>query len=88
MSEPLADGRRRACAIALLIVLSGCALPGASAPPRITMDALHQNGGGPPGWRCTPPAGDPIAGRRVFVEFGCHSCHGPSRVALLLVRRL
>jgi mono/diheme cytochrome c family protein len=39
------------------------------------MDALHQAGGVPPGWKLTPPPGDPEAGRRVFVDFGCPSCH-------------
>jgi len=43
--------------------------------PRITMAALHQAGGVPPGWQFTPPAGDPAAGRQVFVNFGCYTCH-------------
>src|SRR5436305_996525 len=42
---------------------------------RITMDALHRAGGVPPGWRLTPPAGDIVTGRRLFVDFGCASCH-------------
>ncbi len=42
---------------------------------RITMDALHQAGGVPPQWEFLPPQGDPEAGRRLFVDFGCHSCH-------------
>src|SRR5262249_13548916 len=29
----------------------------------------------PPGWRFTMPAGDPAAGRRVFVDFKCYACH-------------
>jgi len=39
------------------------------------MDALHRAGGVPPGWRLTPPAGDVATGRRLFVDFGCASCH-------------
>jgi len=39
------------------------------------MDALHRAGGVPPGWRLTPPAGDIVTGRRLFVDFGCASCH-------------
>jgi mono/diheme cytochrome c family protein len=42
---------------------------------RITMDALHEAGGVPPRWKFLPPAGDPDAGRRLYVDFGCHSCH-------------
>jgi len=39
------------------------------------MAALHATGGVPPGWRLTPPAGDVATGRRLFVDFGCQSCH-------------
>jgi mono/diheme cytochrome c family protein len=39
------------------------------------MEALHQSGGVPPGWKFSPPPGDVAAGRRAFVEFGCHTCH-------------
>jgi hypothetical protein len=42
---------------------------------RVTMDALHQMGGVPPGWKLTPPPGDVAAGRTAFVDFGCPSCH-------------
>lgn len=42
---------------------------------RTTMEALHRAGGVPPGWKFTLPAGNPVAGRKVFVELGCHSCH-------------
>jgi mono/diheme cytochrome c family protein len=42
---------------------------------RISMDALHRAGGVPPGWRLTPPPGDPVAGRRAFVDLGCPACH-------------
>src|SRR5436190_3943623 len=42
---------------------------------RITMAALHQAGGVPPGWRFTVPPGDVAAGRRTFADAGCPSCH-------------
>ena len=47
--------------------------PAASA--RITMEALHAAGGVPPGWRFTLPAGNPAAGRQVYVDFKCYACH-------------
>jgi hypothetical protein len=46
-----------------------------STPVRISMDALHQAGGVPPGWVFSLPRGDPQAGREVFVDYGCPSCH-------------
>ena len=49
------------------------AAPG--VPARITMEALHAAGGVPPGWRFSLPAGDPAAGRRVFVDLKCYACH-------------
>src|SRR5262245_42447632 len=56
--------------------------PGAAARPRtsprsvrITMDALHQLGGIPPGWQLTPLPGDVEAGRRGFEDLGCATCH-------------
>ncbi len=60
--------------------------PAATAPQaaravpgvRITMEALHRAGGVPPGWALTPLAGDSAAGRRAFVEHGCHNCHAVS----------
>ncbi len=42
---------------------------------RISMAALHDAGGVPPGWKLTPPPGDPDAGQRAFVDLGCDSCH-------------
>ncbi len=50
----------------------------AAAPPvgpRVTMAELHAAGGVPQGWRFTPPAGDSVAGRQAFSDFGCYSCH-------------
>ncbi len=29
----------------------------------------------PPGWRFTLPAGNPHAGKEVFVKFECYKCH-------------
>lgn len=51
------------------------ALRSSAEPVRITMDMLHQAGGVPPGWRFTLPDGDVAAGRKAFVDSGCHSCH-------------
>jgi len=44
-------------------------------PIRITMEALHNHGGVPPGWQFTLPEGDPVAGREVFVAVQCYTCH-------------
>ncbi len=46
-----------------------------TGPIHTTMDALHQHGGVPPGWTFKLPAGDPAAGRAVFVTLGCFACH-------------
>ena len=47
-----------------------------SNPPlRVKMADLHMLGGVPAGWQLTPPPGDPVAGRQVFVDNGCASCH-------------
>src|SRR5262249_40289113 len=67
-------------ALALLVACNRakgapCVRPAAKAGPRVSMAALHATGGVPPGWTFTPPPGDPIAGRTVFVEFGCPTCH-------------
>ncbi len=67
--------------IALIAACGDRSKPARSAPrsgtpgPRMTMDALHKLGGVPAGWKLTPPPGDVEAGRRDFVELGCHSCH-------------
>jgi len=42
---------------------------------RITMQALHQFGGVPPGWVLEPPPGDARNGRKLYEQFGCHTCH-------------
>ena len=72
-------------AIALAVALTGCRLAGTrpacvpaavtAAPTPISMAALHQSGGVPPGWRFALPPGNAAAGRQVFVDFGCFSCH-------------
>jgi mono/diheme cytochrome c family protein len=49
--------------------------PAATPGMRITMATLHQFGGIPPGWKFTPPPGNPTAGRQAFVDLGCYSCH-------------
>jgi mono/diheme cytochrome c family protein len=73
--------------LALLAALAGCGSDGrepaagsgeprpATPSVRITMAALHQAGGVPPGWRLSLPPGDVAAGRRTFVDAGCHACH-------------
>lgn len=48
----------------------------ASAPIRITMDALHAQGGVPTGWRFLVPPGDAVQGRKVFVALECFARHG------------
>src|SRR5262252_4231915 len=71
-----------ALALTPLIALDGCSVKGRGAteapavlPAPISMAALHQAGGVPPGWGFTPPPGDAIAGRQAFIDFGCFSCH-------------
>ena len=49
--------------------------PEASKPARITMEELHKAGGVPPGWKFSLPPGNVAAGRKVFADLGCHSCH-------------
>ena len=71
--------------ISMLGLLTGCrathapsSAPSVTAVPaavRITMAELHAAGGVPPGWRFTPPPGDPHAGRQAFIDFGCSNCH-------------
>jgi hypothetical protein len=62
----------------VVIAVCGCRPMTAPVPPPpqpITMAALHQAGGVPPGWRFSPPPGDAAAGRRAFVDLGCYTCH-------------
>jgi mono/diheme cytochrome c family protein len=49
--------------------------PRAQPGVRLSMDALHQQGGVPLGWQLTLAPGDVAAGRRAFADFGCGSCH-------------
>lgn len=44
-------------------------------PIRLTMDALHAQGGVPTGWRFLLPAGDAARGRTTFVALECFACH-------------
>lgn len=69
---------RHVGAALVAVAVYGCHRVTAPVPPTpqpITMAALHQSGGVPPGWRFTPPRGDAAAGRHAFVELGCHTCH-------------
>lgn len=71
-------GRRVWSALIVLgLAMVGCHRPPPPSPAvqPITMEALHQAGGVPPGWKFTPPPGDAAAGRRAFVDLGCHTCH-------------
>ena len=70
-----------------VVVACGCGERGSSSsrarhpvenptpPLRVRMEDLHMLGGVPAGWLLTPPPGDPAAGRQVFVDNGCPSCH-------------
>lgn len=69
-------------AVALGAMGCGGSRPAAEREPRrsarsvrISMDALHRGGGVPPRWRFTPPPGDAAAGRRLFVDLRCGTCH-------------
>jgi mono/diheme cytochrome c family protein len=71
-------------AVSLLAVAALAGADGAAAQPtaqptprsvRMTMQALHEAGGVPPGWELTLQPGDPIGGRQLFFEQGCHKCH-------------
>jgi mono/diheme cytochrome c family protein len=46
-----------------------------NGPARVTMQALHDAGGVPKGWRFTPPDGDAANGRAVFARLECYTCH-------------
>jgi mono/diheme cytochrome c family protein/quinol monooxygenase YgiN len=41
----------------------------------ITMQALHDAGGVPPGWQLALQPGDVQGGRQLFFKQGCHKCH-------------
>ncbi len=49
--------------------------PRAEPGVRLTMAALHQQGGVPLGWQLSPPPGDAAAGRASFDRLGCPACH-------------
>jgi len=83
--KSLERGAWVALTVALLIALlanqrharppQGANRPRTQPGVRISMDALHQQGGVPIGWQLTLAAGDPAAGREVYVDSGCPSCH-------------
>ncbi|MFQ5801710.1 MAG: c-type cytochrome [Candidatus Methylomirabilales bacterium] len=45
------------------------------APVKTTMEELHHMGGVPPGWKFNIPEGDADAGRKVYIEMKCYTCH-------------
>jgi mono/diheme cytochrome c family protein len=49
--------------------------PRAQPGVRLSMDALHRQGGVPIGWQMSLSPGDVAAGRRAFADFGCPACH-------------
>jgi hypothetical protein len=49
--------------------------PRASPGARLTMDALHRQGGVPLGWQPTLAPGNVAAGRAAFEALGCPACH-------------
>lgn len=79
------ETRRRSRGRAVLVSIAATLLAAAAAPAqnqaptpasvRITMEALHQFGGVPPGWMLEPAPGDAARGRELFEHFGCHTCH-------------
>lgn len=73
----LAAGTAVAC---LTVIVTGARSQTATADPtprsvRITMEALHQLGGVPPGWTLSPPVGDAPRGKGLYERFGCYTCH-------------
>ena len=46
-----------------------------AGPIRITMEALHAQGGVSRGWKFLMPPGDAAEGRKVFVAMECYACH-------------
>ena len=81
--------RERVLWLAVILLLVGVVIAGRRVAPsaapanrpraqpglRLSMAALHQQGGVPLGWQMTLPPGDAAAGRQAFVDFGCPSCH-------------
>ncbi len=49
--------------------------PRAEPGIRLSMDALHQQGGVPLGWQPTLAPGNVAAGREAFESLGCSACH-------------
>ena len=81
--------RERVLWLVVTLVLVGAVVAGRRVPPsaapanrpraqpglRLSMAALHAQGGVPLGWQMTLPPGNAAAGRQAFVDFGCSSCH-------------
>ncbi len=81
--------RERALWLAVTLGLLGAVIAGRRGPApvaapvrpraqpgvRLSMEALHQQGGVPLRWQLTLPPGDPAAGRQAFIDLGCHGCH-------------
>jgi mono/diheme cytochrome c family protein len=64
---------RVALPVGLALVLVAALASGGSI--RLKMHDLHGEGGVPPGWKFTLPAGDPAKGKEVFATLECYSCH-------------
>lgn len=62
-------------AAAALLLLARVAAAESAAPVHISMQALHEAGGVPPGWQLALQPGDVQGGRQLFFEQGCHACH-------------
>ena len=58
---------------ALLSARIGVGDAAPAAPVHISMQALHEAGGVPPGWQLALQPGDIQGGRQLFVEQGCHT---------------
>lgn len=60
---------------AVVVVLTATGATAQAPPVHISMQALHEAGGVPPGWQFALQAGDVQGGRQLFFEQGCHACH-------------
>jgi mono/diheme cytochrome c family protein/quinol monooxygenase YgiN len=67
--------RKPALAAAALLLRASVTAAQAAPPVHISMQALHDAGGVPPGWQLALQPGDVQGGRQLFFEQGCHTCH-------------